>query len=280
LLPALCDSAAILRRHRCAAALGMGGYASGPVLLAAMLASVPTAIFEPNVLPGFTNRLLAEMVTRVAAGQPATAENWSRRVVVTGCPVRPEFFQAPRRLHQPPFRLLVTGGSQGSLAINRAMVDSLEQLVSRKSQLFIVHQTGERDYNAVRIAYARREFSAEVVPFLENMAERFAQADLIVCRSGAITVAEVAAAGRAALFIPFEAATDSHQLRNAQAMARAGAARWIPESELGGLRIAQDILSLLDQPPRLTEMEQRAREQARPHAARDLVELLEGIARP
>ncbi len=121
--------------------------------------------------------------------------------------MREEFFAVPKKEHHAPLTLLITGGSRGALPINRAVVDSLDLLVRRKNRLFIVHQTGERDYNAVRVAYARREFKAEVVPFIANMAERFAQADLILCRSGAITVAEVSAAGRAAIFIPFGAAT-------------------------------------------------------------------------
>jgi len=142
-----------------------------------------------------------------------------------------------------------------------------------------VHQTGERDYNAVRVAYARREFRAEVVPFIENMAERFAQADLILCRSGAITTAEVAAAGRAAIFIPFGAATDAHQTRNAEAMQNAGAARLLPQTELTPERLTLEIFTLRDQPRRITEMEEQARRLARPRAVEDIVDLLEGLVR-
>jgi len=278
LLPALWDSAVILHRHRFAAGFGVGGYAAGPMLLAAVLRGLPTVIFEPNAEPGFTNRALAGLVTRIATAYEAPAERWGRKAVVTGCPVRPEFFACPVRPHVPPFHILITGGSQGALAINRAVVDAIDQLAVRKKELSIVHQTGERDYNAVRVAYARREFPAEVLPFLLNMAERFAQADLIVCRSGAITVAEVAAAGRAAIFIPFAAATDRHQLRNAQALERAGAARLVPETELTPERLAGEILALLDHPGRLREIEQRARQLARPHAARDIVNLIERVA--
>jgi UDP-N-acetylglucosamine--N-acetylmuramyl-(pentapeptide) pyrophosphoryl-undecaprenol N-acetylglucosamine transferase len=279
LLPALWDSAAILHRHRFAAGFGVGGYAAGPVLLAAVLRGLPTVIFEPNAEPGFTNRALAGLVTRIATAYEAPAERWGRKAVVTGCPVRPEFFACPVRPHVPPFHILITGGSQGALAINRAVVDALDQLAVHKKELSIVHQTGERDYNAVRVAYARREFPAEVLPFLLNMAERFAQADLIVCRSGAITVAEVAAAGRAAIFIPFAGATDRHQLRNAQALERADAARLVPETELTPERLAAEIFALLDHPGRLREIEQRARQLARPHAARDIVNLIERVAR-
>ena len=142
-----------------------------------------------------------------------------------------------------------------------------------------MHQTGQRDYNEIHPAYSQLGFDAEVAPFFSNMSERFAQADLIVCRSGAITVAEIAAAGRAALFIPFGAATDSHQLRNAQEMVRAGAARLIVETELTGERLAQEISALLDNPAQLVELAAQARKLARPHAARDIVNLIEGVAR-
>jgi UDP-N-acetylglucosamine--N-acetylmuramyl-(pentapeptide) pyrophosphoryl-undecaprenol N-acetylglucosamine transferase len=292
LLPAsLIDSLAIVRRHGFAAAFGVGGYASGPMMLAAWMGRVPTVIFEPNAEPGFTNRVLARLVTRAATAYEATAERWGKKAIVTGCPVRKEFFGAPlwsvdtqARLETGdtkarPFRVLITGGSQGALPINRAVVDAMDLLAARKDRLRIVHQTGERDYNAVRVAYARREFNAEVVPFIANMAERFAQADLIVCRSGAITVAEVAASGRAAIFIPFAGATDSHQLRNAQALAARGAARLIPQSELTGERLAGEIFSLLDDPSPLSEMAARAREHARPRAVEDIVDLIEGAAR-
>ena len=236
-------------------------------------------IFEPNVEPGFTNRVLASLANRVACGFADTAKRFGDRAVATGIPVRREFFSISRKEHREPFNILITGGSRGALPINRAVVDSLDVLASRKNQLFIVHQTGERDYNAVRVAYARREFRAEVVPFIENMAERFAQADLILCRSGAITTAEVAAAGRAAIFIPFGAATDAHQTRNAEAMQNAGAARLLPQTELTPDRLTKEIFTLLDQPRRITEMEEQARRLARPRAVEDIVDLLEGLVR-
>jgi UDP-N-acetylglucosamine--N-acetylmuramyl-(pentapeptide) pyrophosphoryl-undecaprenol N-acetylglucosamine transferase len=275
----LWDSEKILRRHRFDAALGVGGYASGPMILLAVVHGIPSVVFEPNVEPGFTNRILAKLATRVAVAHAQTAAQLGRRAKVTGCPVRPEFFSVPPKEHRAPFTLLITGGSQGAASINRAVVDSLGRFVSRKNQLFIVHQTGERDYNEVRVAYARHELQAEVVPFIENMAERFAQADLIVCRSGAITVAEVEASGRAAIFIPFGAATDAHQARNATAMQEAGAALLLPQDQLTPERLTAEIFSLLDQPRRIEEMEQRARPLARPRAVEEIVDLLEGVAR-
>lgn len=279
LLPVgLWDSEKIIRRHRFNVAFGVGGYASGPMMLAARLHRIPGVIFEPNAVPGFTNRILARIATRVAVGFGETAHPFGPKAIVTGIPVRPEFFAIQPKEHTEPLRVLITGGSGGALPINRAVVDSLDLLASRKNRLFIVHQTGERDYNAVRVAYARRELRAEVLPFIENMAERFAQADLIVCRSGAITVAEISAAGRAAIFIPFGAATDAHQTRNAEAMQSAGAARLIPQSELTPERLTSEIFSLLDQPRRITEMENCARTLARPRAVEEIVGLLEGLA--
>jgi len=278
LIPGLLDSERILQHHQFAAALGVGGYASGPMMLLAVMHSIPTVVFEPNVEPGFTNRILADMATRVAVGFEAALGRWGRKAVVTGCPVRAEFFRAPDSAPCAPFRLLITGGSRGALPINRAVVDAMETLAAKKNQLLIVHQTGERDYNAVRTAYARHEFIAEVSPFIENMAEQFAQADLIVCRAGAITTAEVAAAGRAAIFIPFGAATDAHQLRNAQTMEAAGAARVLPQEELTGERLTREIFSLLDHPQKLVAMAQRARTLARPRAVEDITDLLESVA--
>jgi len=198
--------------------------------------------------------------------------------VVTGCPVRSEFFSIAPRKPGNPLRLLITGGSQGAQPINRAVVDSLDRLAKRKKQLSIVHQTGERDYDAVRTAYARREIPAEVAPFMMNMPERFDWADIIVCRAGAITAAEVAAAGRAGIFIPFGRATDSHQLRNAQEMARAGAGRLITEPELTAEKLSAEIFSLLDQPQEIEKLSSHARALGRPHATEAIVDLIEVAA--
>ncbi|HYL85953.1 MAG TPA: undecaprenyldiphospho-muramoylpentapeptide beta-N-acetylglucosaminyltransferase [Candidatus Angelobacter sp.] len=278
LAPAMLDARRVLRKHQPIAAFGVGGYAAGPMLLATWLARVPNIIFEPNAEPGFTNKVLARISKRIATGYEISARTWGKKAIVTGCPVRPEFFSIAPRTPQRPFRLLVTGGSQGALPINRTFVDAMDVLASRKDELSIVHQTGERDYNAVRTAYARREINAEVVPFLTNMAERFAWADVIVCRAGAITAAEIAAAGRAAIFIPFGRATDSHQLRNAQEMTRAGAGRLITETDLTAEKLTSEIFALLDRPQEIEAITSAARALARPHAARDIVNLIEEAA--
>ena len=276
--PAMQDARRVLKKHKPIAAFGVGGYAAGPMLLATWFSGIPNVIFEPNAEPGLTNKLLAKLSKRIATGYEISARAWGKKAVVTGCPVRPEFFSITQRKLDKPFRLLITGGSQGALPINRTFVDAMDLLAPRKEELSIVHQTGERDYNAVRTAYARREINAEVVPFLTNMAERFAWADVIVCRAGAITAAEIAAAGRAAIFIPFGAATDSHQLRNAQEMQRAGAGRVITENELTAERLTNEIFSLVGQPDQIETQSNAARLLARPNATREIVNLIEEAA--
>jgi UDP-N-acetylglucosamine--N-acetylmuramyl-(pentapeptide) pyrophosphoryl-undecaprenol N-acetylglucosamine transferase len=278
LAPAMVDAARVLRKHKPIAAFGVGGYAAGPMLLAAFFGGVPNIIFEPNAEPGFTNKALARISARIATGYDISAKAWGAKAVVTGCPVRPEFFDIAPRIPQRPLRLLITGGSQGALPVNRAFVDAMDLLAARKNELSIVHQTGERDYDAVRTGYARREMLAEVVPFLSDMPQRFAWSDIIVCRAGAITAAEVAASGRAAIFIPFGRATDSHQLRNAQEMAKNGAGRVITENELTGERLASEIFALVDNPHDVATMSANARNLSKPDATRDIVNLIEQAA--
>jgi UDP-N-acetylglucosamine--N-acetylmuramyl-(pentapeptide) pyrophosphoryl-undecaprenol N-acetylglucosamine transferase len=283
LAPAMLDASRAFKKHKPIAAFGVGGYAAGPMLLTTWLRGIPNVIFEPNAEPGFTNKSLARISNRIATGYEISARTWGAKAVVTGCPVRPEFLSIAQRTPQKPLRVLITGGSQGALPVNRAFVDAMNFLATRKNEMSIVHQTGERDYNAVRTAYARHEILAEVVPFLGNMPERFEWADIIVCRAGAITAAEVAAAGRAAIFIPFGRATDSHQLRNAQEMARQDAGRVITEAELTGERLSKEIFALLDSPEQIERMSLAARKLSWPNATRDIVNLIEqaaGIALP
>jgi UDP-N-acetylglucosamine--N-acetylmuramyl-(pentapeptide) pyrophosphoryl-undecaprenol N-acetylglucosamine transferase len=276
--PGILDAFAVVNRHKPVVAFGVGGYAAGPALLATWLRRIPNVIFEPNAEPGFTNKVLARLAQRIATGYSVSATTWGAKALVTGNPVRAEFFSISPSKPQKPFRLLVTGGSQGALPINRTFFEAMELLARRKMELRIVHQTGERDYNNIYAAYARVGINAEVWPFLSDMPERFAWADIIVCRAGAITAAEVAAAGRAAIFIPFGRATDSHQLRNAEEMARAGAGRLIPEPELTAKRLTTEIFALLDQPEDIETLGKKARSLAHPHAAREIVNLIEETA--
>ncbi len=275
---AIVTSSQILGEYRPDVVVGVGGYASGPAMLAAALRSLPTLVFEPNVVPGFANRVVAPMVTMAAVHFEQTA-HYFRRAVVTGVPVRREFFLVPpySPSSHPP-TLLVFGGSQGASALNRVMVESLPALRQQIPGLHIVHQTGERDYNEAQGAYLRAGISAEVYPFINDMPGVFARADLLVCRSGASTVAEVTAAGRPAVFVPFPKAADDHQLRNAEALAGAGAAELIVEAELSSERLVQTLKSLLNDSARLAGMAQAARSLAHPHAASEIANLAAHLA--
>jgi UDP-N-acetylglucosamine--N-acetylmuramyl-(pentapeptide) pyrophosphoryl-undecaprenol N-acetylglucosamine transferase len=275
---AVLASSQILGEYRPDVVVGVGGYASGPAMLAAALRSLPTLVFEPNVVPGFANRVVAPMVTVAAVHFEQTAR-YFRRAIVTGVPVRREFFLVPSfSPSQHPPTLLVFGGSQGASALNRAMIESLPALQQQIPGLHIIHQTGERDYNEAQGAYLRSGISAEVYPFIEDMPRVFARADLLVCRSGASTVAEVTAAGRPVIFVPFPKAADDHQLRNAEALASAGAAELIVEAELSSERLVRTVQTLLNDQGRLARMAQAARRLAHPRAAQEIADLAARLA--
>ena len=231
--------------------IGVGGYASGPAMLAAVLKGIPTLAFEPNVVPGFANRMVARWVSAAAVHFQETAK-YFRHAEVTGVPVRQAFFDiaAKTAAHDLP-TLLVFGGSQGAHAINQAMTRCLPELMRQAPGIHIIHQTGERDYNDVQAAYQRAGASAEVFPFINDMPAFFARADLVLCRSGASTVAEIAAAGKPAIFVPFPRAADDHQRVNAQALERAGAAVVLEETKLDNVWLVETISSLLGDPVRL-----------------------------
>jgi UDP-N-acetylglucosamine--N-acetylmuramyl-(pentapeptide) pyrophosphoryl-undecaprenol N-acetylglucosamine transferase len=274
---AVLASSQILGEYRPDVVLGVGGYASGPAMLAAALRSLPTLVFEPNVVPGFANRVVAPMVTMAAVHFEQTAR-YFRRALVTGVPVRREFFLVPPfSPSQHPPTLLVFGGSQGASALNRVLVESLPAL-QQIPGIHIIHQTGDRDYNQAQGAYLRSGISAEVYPFIEDMPGVFARADLLVCRSGASTVAEVTAAGRPAVFVPFPKAADDHQLRNAEALASAGAAELIVEADLTSERLVRTVQALLNDQGHLVRMAHAARSLAHPRAAQEIADLAARLA--
>ena len=253
--------------------IGVGGYASGPAMLAAILNRMPTLAFEPNLVPGFANKVIARFVSAAAVHFQQTAE-YFRNPVVTGVPVRPAFFEIRRKPYvQASPTLLVFGGSQGARAINQAMTRALPQLRKRVPGLQVIHQTGQRDYEDTMAAYARAAVPAEVDKFIDDMPAFFARADLVVCRSGASTVAEIAAAGKPAVFVPFPRAADDHQRRNAEAMEQAQAAVVVEETRLDEVWLVDTLAALLEDPARLGRMSQAARALARPNAAKEIAEL-------
>jgi len=260
--------------------IGVGGYASGPAMLAAVVKHIPTLAFEPNVVPGFANRVVARFVSAAAVHFEETAK-YFRHAEVTGVPVRQAFFEIPvlsnmTRGGVPT--LLVFGGSQGAHAINEAMIRCLPVLLREAPGIHIIHQTGERDYNDALAAYRPLGEAAEVSKFIEDMPSAFARADLVVCRSGASTVAEIAAAGKPAVFVPFPRAADDHQTVNALALERAGAAVLVEESKLDGVWLAETIAVLLQDAPRLQRMSAAAKALAHPNAARDIAAMAARVA--
>jgi UDP-N-acetylglucosamine--N-acetylmuramyl-(pentapeptide) pyrophosphoryl-undecaprenol N-acetylglucosamine transferase len=255
--------------------IGVGGYASGPAMLAAVVKHIPTLAFEPNVVPGFANRVVARFVSGAAVHFEETAK-YFRHAEVTGVPVRQAFFEIPAKRGGTP-TLLVFGGSQGAHAINEAMIRCLPEL-RQSPGIHIIHQTGERDYNDALAAYRELHESAEVFKFIEDMPAAFARADLVVCRSGASTVAEITAAGKPAIFVPFPRAADDHQRVNAEALARSGAAVVVEESKLEGVWLAETIAALLGDPQRLQAMSDAARGLAHPDAARDIAVMAARVA--
>ena len=277
---AVWDAGRMLNEFTPDVVIGVGGYASGPAMLAAVVKHIPTLAFEPNVVPGFANRVVARFVSGAAVHFEETAK-YFRHAEVTGVPVRQAFFEIPvlsnkKRGGTPT--LLVFGGSQGAHAINEAMVRCLPELRRQAPGMHIIHQTGERDYNNALAAYQSLGESAEVFKFIEDMPAAFARADLLVCRSGASTVAEITAAGKPAIFVPFPRAADDHQRVNAEALAHEGAAVVVEESKLEGVWLAETIAALLGDSRRLDLMSEAARELAHPNAARDIVAMAARVA--
>jgi UDP-N-acetylglucosamine--N-acetylmuramyl-(pentapeptide) pyrophosphoryl-undecaprenol N-acetylglucosamine transferase len=278
---AVWDAGRMLNQFAPDVVIGVGGYASGPAMLAAVVKHIPTLAFEPNVIPGFANRVVARFVSGAAVHFEETAK-YFRRAEVTGVPVRQAFFDIePKRNGTPT--LLVFGGSQGAHAINDAMIRCLPELRRQAPGIHIIHQTGERDYNDALAVYrcfgeTGVEELAEVSKFIEDMPAAFARADLVVCRSGASTVAEITAAGKPAIFVPFPRAADDHQRVNAEALASEGAAVVVEESKLDGVWLAETIAALLNDPRRLRLMSEAARELAHPNAARDIAAMAARVA--
>jgi UDP-N-acetylglucosamine--N-acetylmuramyl-(pentapeptide) pyrophosphoryl-undecaprenol N-acetylglucosamine transferase len=278
----LLDGWRLVSAHRPHLVIGVGGFSSGPVVLAAALRGVPTMLLEQNAVPGLTNRLLAPIVQAAAVTFDHTQAFFGAKAFVSGNPVRPEFFSAAgvhpeSGAHDESTGasitgVLVFGGSQGAHAINVAMVEAAEELAAGGAGLRLTHQTGERDVEMVRAAYRRAGLEAEVEPFLFDMGRRIGLADLIVCRAGATTLAEIAAAGKAAILVPLPSATDDHQRRNAEALAATGAAEVLLQAEATGPVLARRILSLAADADARARLGRAARALARPDAARVIVD--------
>jgi UDP-N-acetylglucosamine--N-acetylmuramyl-(pentapeptide) pyrophosphoryl-undecaprenol N-acetylglucosamine transferase len=278
------DAAQVISKRRPAVVIGVGGYSSGPVVLLAALRGIPTLLMEQNAMPGMTNRLLAPVVNAAAVTYEEAVRFFGGKSFVSGNPVRPEFFQnegAHGHDNQPPgaARVLVFGGSQGAHAINMAMVEAAPRLAAAAPRMAITHQTGERDLEVVRDGYRRAGLEARVEPFLFSMDREMKSAAVVVCRAGATTLAELAAAGTASILIPLPTATDDHQRKNALALVSQGAAQMIEQRELTGDRLSSEIVALVGDPARRRRISDAARRLARPDAAKTIVDRVLALAR-
>jgi UDP-N-acetylglucosamine--N-acetylmuramyl-(pentapeptide) pyrophosphoryl-undecaprenol N-acetylglucosamine transferase len=278
LLPlSLFDAWQVLSTRRPQLVIGVGGYSSGPVVLVAAARRIPTMLLEQNAVPGLTNRLLAPFSRAVAVSFESTRALFGAKAFLSGNPVRPEFLSPVDRIEAEKVansrvRLLVFGGSQGAHAINMAMMEGAAELVARVPDLRVTHQTGARDLEMVRQAYRKAGLNAEVAAFFDDMPTRLAETDLIVCRAGATTLAEVTAAGRAAILVPLPGATDDHQRTNAEALTGAGAAEMLIQADMTGDKLADRIVALANDAGRRDRMSAAARRLSRPDAARVIVD--------
>jgi UDP-N-acetylglucosamine--N-acetylmuramyl-(pentapeptide) pyrophosphoryl-undecaprenol N-acetylglucosamine transferase len=275
---AIWRSGQILSEFRADVVIGVGGYASGPAMLAALALNVPTIAFAPDREPGFAIRVVAPFVT-AGAVQFEQACRFFRSCRVTGVPVRARFFDLPARSPAERPTLLLFGGSQGAHALNQALLAALPLLRERLPEVYIIHQTGERDHDDAQARYLHEGTPAEVSSFIEDMPEAFARADLILCRAGASTVAELMAAGKPAILVPLPTAADDHQTRNAQALAEMGAAVLLPQSELAPERLVEVVTGLMRDRVLLAQMGARARGHAHPRAAAEIARLAARVAK-
>jgi len=268
----------LLGEFRPDAVVGAGGYVTGPVLLTAALTGRPTLVMESNAVPGFTNRRLARFVKAAAVSFEMSVPYFAGKAVVTGNPVRREFFEiAPKQRDPNRVELLLFGGSQGARAVNEAMTAALPRLEPLRPVLRVTHQTGKLDFEKVRAAYDAAGWSegADVREYIDDMVSAFACADLIVSRAGATTAAELMAAGKTAIMVPLPGQIE--QRRNAEALERAGAARMIMQEDLTGERLAAEITTLVQNPGEITRREQAARRLAKPEAAALIVGMIEKL---
>jgi len=277
---ALRASLKMIGDERPSVAVGVGGYASGPLLAAAILRRVPTLIQDQNLVPGMTNRWLSPFVSEVAVTFEGTREYFHGRGVVTGNPIRPEFAKVPPRgKGRSTLHLLIYGGSQGASAINGAMVAAIPGLAPLKGRLRVLHQVGPAGAEEIRAAYARGGIVADVRPFIDDMASAMAEADLIVARSGG-GFAEITAAGRGSILVPLPTAIHDHQAHNARALEKEGAAIVIPQRDLSGPVLAGHLLGLLGDEARLDAMAAAAKRMGRPDAAARIADLVVGLMSP
>lgn len=266
--------------RQASAVFSMGGYVAGPPVMAALLGRVPVVVMEPNAVPGFTNRVIGRWVARALISFPETAGRFPRgRSELTGLPVRDEFFALAPKPRGPVLNVLITGGSQGSRTLNTAGRQSWPLFRKSGLPVRIVHQSGAAGFEELKAAFAASGLEGEVVPFIQDMPAAFAAADVVVCRSGAGTVSELAASGKPSILVPFPFAADDHQTRNAEAFERAGAARLVKDAAMSGEALVSAVMAVATEAGVLEKMGAAAKKFARPGAAARAADILEQVAR-
>jgi UDP-N-acetylglucosamine--N-acetylmuramyl-(pentapeptide) pyrophosphoryl-undecaprenol N-acetylglucosamine transferase len=266
----------LLDQHQAAAVFSLGGYAAGPVVLAALWKRSPLVVMEPNAMPGLTNRKIGRFVHRALLGFPDTARFFpAGKSEITGLPVRPEFFKIAPKHRDAKLTILITGGSQGSRTLNEAARGSWRYFREARFPVRFIHQTGTAAHAALAQKFAESGMEGEVTPFIDDMPAAFARADLVICRAGAGAVAELAAAGKPSILVPLPTAADQHQLRNAEAFEKAGASVLVLDPEMDGGRLFEEVQKLRTRPELLQRMGERVRTFAHPDAARRAANVLE-----
>jgi UDP-N-acetylglucosamine--N-acetylmuramyl-(pentapeptide) pyrophosphoryl-undecaprenol N-acetylglucosamine transferase len=270
----------IIGMRRPAAVFSMGGYVAGPVMLAASLRRIPTVLMEPNAMPGLTARLSSRLVRRALVSFEEAVRYFQGKAEITGLPVRQEFFAIPRKPREAVLTVLITGGSRGSRTLNNASRASWPLFKNSDLPVRIIHQSGDAAHEDLAHEFRESGLEGEVVSFLTDMPAAFARADLVVSRSGAGAVAEIAAARKPSILCPFPFAADDHQLRNAEALARVGAARLVLDREMTGKRLLEEISTLAKAEGMLERMGEAAGRFSRPGAAKRAADILEQLAEP
>jgi UDP-N-acetylglucosamine--N-acetylmuramyl-(pentapeptide) pyrophosphoryl-undecaprenol N-acetylglucosamine transferase len=266
----------LLEKHQPSAIFSLGGYAAGPVVLAALWKKSPLVVMEPNAMPGLTNRKIGRFVRRALLSFPDAARFFPPgKSEITGLPVRPEFFKLARKQRDAKLTILITGGSQGSRTLNQAAHGSWSYFREARFPVRFIHQTGTAAHAGLAQKFAESGLEGQLAPFIDDMPAAFARADLVICRAGAGAVAELAAAGKPSILVPLPTAADQHQLRNAEAFQKAGASVLVPDSEMDGGRLFEEVEKLRTHPELLQRMGERARTFAHPDAARRAANVLE-----
>jgi UDP-N-acetylglucosamine--N-acetylmuramyl-(pentapeptide) pyrophosphoryl-undecaprenol N-acetylglucosamine transferase len=264
------ESSKIIRDFQPDVVIGFGAYASGPVLVAARRKRIPVLLVEPNAVPGFTNRMALRFAEKIAVSFEKGNESFQGKAVVTGTPVRP---MNPTNKKPQPLTIGIFGGSQGSRVLNQAVTAALSDLAKNKDRMHLIHQTGKNDFEWVRTKYQELAPFYEVVPFIYDVEQFYNRCDLLICRSGAITLAEMTAMGKPAILVPLATSTHGHQEQNARRLVDAGAAHMILQKDLSAETLLQEIKEILASPKLLESMSRAAFQLGKPDAAKNVADL-------